>query len=207
VTLVWHYLAFDTEVRSRRTPEQLEALRTHVLERVRHIEAQSAFPTRTSNLCDWCEYKRICPAWGHLYPTEVRTEDEQPLEDGAVLVDEYLRVSDDMAVLKARQDELKELISTRAARDGVERLVGSGGSIKVFRYPSVSLPDAKDPRRPALEAEVRELGLWDAFSSLSSYQLSRALQDGAVPPEGAARLEPYIVRSEGVKLYPSRKAE
>lgn len=207
VDLVWHYLVFDTEVRSTRTPEQLEALRTDVLDKIRRIEAQSSYPARTSNLCDWCEYKPICPAWRHLFEQEALPEAERTLEEGSVLVDEYLRVSDQIAVLKARQDELKAGIAERAAMDGTERLFGTAGSVKVYRYPCVSLPDAKDPLRPALEAEVRSLGLWDRFSQLSSYQLSRAIQDGAVASDEVERLEPYLVRSEGVKLYSSRSAD
>jgi putative RecB family exonuclease len=207
IELVWHYLAFDTEVRSSRTLEQLEALRDRVLESVRHIEAQSAFPARTSSLCDWCDYKAMCPAWRHLFETSALPEEVRTLEEGVVLVDEYLRVSEELAALKARQEGLKEDIAARAAADGVERLFGARESIKVYRYPCVSLPDAKDPRRAAIEAEVRELGLWDSFSALSSYQLSRALQDGGVPDAAAARLEPYLTRTEGVKLYPSQKQE
>jgi putative RecB family exonuclease len=207
VALVWHYVAFDAEVRSSRTPEQLAHLRDEVLEKIRHIEAQSAFPARTSSLCDWCDYKALCPAWRHLYESEAVPGAERVLEDGAALVDEYLQVSDEVAVLKARQEDLRDRIAARAGAEDLDRLFGAAGSVKVYRYPCVSLPDARDPRRAALEAEVREAGLWDSFAALSSYQLSRALQDGTVPPEAAARLEPYLTRSEGVKLYPAKKRD
>jgi putative RecB family exonuclease len=205
VTLVWHYLATDLEIRSTRTPQQLADLRERVLQKVREIEAQASFPARTSSLCDWCDYKALCPAWRHLFETAALPEEERALESGVVLVDEYLRVSDEMSVLKARQDQLKDLIAARSQADGVERLFGTAGSIKVYRYPAVSIPDAKDPRRPAFEAEVRVLGLWERFSSLSGYQLSRAVQSGDVTPEEASRLEPYLSHGEGVKLYPSSK--
>ena len=204
VTLVWHYLALDCEVRSSRTPEQLADLRAQVLESVKHIEAQRSFLARTSNLCDWCEYRPLCPAWKHLYQTEALPEGTRAEEPGVVLVDEYLRISDEMAALKARQDELKDAIATRAAADGVDRLFGTGGSLKVFRYTSIGLPDAKDPRRSELEAELREMGLWERFTVLASYPLSRAIGDGALAPEELERLEPFVTRCESVKLYPAR---
>jgi hypothetical protein len=109
-----------------------------------------------------------------------------------------------MAALKARQDELKDAIATRAAADGVDRLFGTGGSLKVFRYTSIGLPDAKDPRRSELEAELREMGLWERFAVLASYPLSRAIGDGALAPGELERLEPFVTRCEGVKLYPAR---
>ena len=205
VDLVWHYLAFDQEVRSSRTPEQLADLRAEVLEKVRRIEAQSAFPAKTSSLCDWCDYKSICPAWKHLFECEALPEVERASDSGAALVDEYVEVSAEIARLKARQDALRDAIAALAQRDGVDRLFGADASIKVYRYPCVSLPDAKDPRRAALEAEVREIGLWERFSSLSSYQLSRAIQDGALTAEQIAELEPFLERSTGVKLYPGKR--
>lgn len=204
VTLVWHYLALDCEVRSTRSPEQLADLRAQVLDSVKHIEAQRAFVARTSNLCDWCEYRPLCPAWKHLYRTEALSDGSRAEEPGVVLVDEYLRVSDEAAALKARLDELKGAIAVRAQSDGVDRLFGTQGSLKVFRYASVGLPDAKDPRRAELEAELREMGLWERFTQLASYPLSRAIGDGELTPDELERLEPYIVRTEGVKLYPAR---
>lgn len=79
VHLVWNYLRHDRELRSRRTPQALEKLRAdtlalvlRVLERHAAVEhrrddvaaVDAAFPTVTSRLCDWCEWKPICPAWG-----------------------------------------------------------------------------------------------------------------------------------------------
>jgi hypothetical protein len=207
VTLVWHYVACDLEVRSHRTPEQLAELREGVLGKVREIEAQTAFPAKTCALCDWCDYKAMCPAWKHLYETAALPEEERVLESGVALVDEYLHVCEEVSALKTRQEELKDLIAARAAEEGLERIFGSSGSVKVYRYPSVSCPDTKNPRRAAFEAEVRALGLWDAFSSLSGYQLSRAVQTGSVTPEQIEHLEPYLSRGEGVKLYSSTNKE
>ena len=207
VTLVWHYVATDLEVRSTRTPQQLQDLRSRVLGKIREIEAQSSFPARTSALCDWCDYKPLCPAWKHLYETSALPEAERPLEDGVVLVDEYLKVTEELSALKARQDDLRDKIAARAEVDGLDRIFGTNGSIKVYRFPSISCPDSKDPRREAFEAEVRALGLWDQFSSLSGYQLSKAVQAGSVGPEQIERLEPYLNRGEGVKLYPTMRRD
>ncbi len=204
VSLVWHYVVHDCEVRSSRTPQQLADLRAQVLEGVEHIEAQRSFPTKTSSLCDWCEYRPICPAWRHLFETEALPEDARAGEPGVVLVDEYLRVSDEMAALKTRQDELKEVIASRATADGVDRLFGTDGSIKIFRYVSAGLPDPKDPARAELESELRAMGLWDRFTQLSTFSLSRALSDGLLDAADVERLEPFITRCEGVKLYPRR---
>ncbi|MBY0401954.1 PD-(D/E)XK nuclease family protein [Myxococcota bacterium] len=61
--LVWHYVAKDVTRISTRTPESLEALRRSTIARIDEIQSASAYPTRKSALCGWCEYRTICPAF------------------------------------------------------------------------------------------------------------------------------------------------
>jgi putative RecB family exonuclease len=64
VNLVWHYLAHNTKIVSKRTNQQLEKLRQDIINLIKEIESTTEFPTYTSVLCDWCEYKTMCKAWG-----------------------------------------------------------------------------------------------------------------------------------------------
>jgi len=61
--LVWHYLAHNKTLRSRRTPEQLDALRSETVALIDQIESATEYPVRTSPLCSWCEFRDICVAW------------------------------------------------------------------------------------------------------------------------------------------------
>ena len=61
--LVWHYVARGQLRTSTRTREQLAALGAETMELIDRIEAESEFPAHRNRLCDWCEYKSICPAW------------------------------------------------------------------------------------------------------------------------------------------------
>jgi putative RecB family exonuclease len=62
VFLLWHYLAFDAEIRIRKTPQQLETIKQNILGLIKRIESTTSFSTRVTPLCDWCEYKEICTA-------------------------------------------------------------------------------------------------------------------------------------------------
>ena len=64
VTLVWHYLAHNIKIVSKRTNEQLEELKQKTIELIKKIETTTDFPPCKSALCGWCEYKSMCPAWG-----------------------------------------------------------------------------------------------------------------------------------------------
>lgn len=63
VILIWHYLAYNHKIISKRTQEQLEKLKDETKKLIHEIEQTKEFIPRKSALCDWCEYKQICPEW------------------------------------------------------------------------------------------------------------------------------------------------
>ena len=63
VDLVWHYLHFNKELRSKRTDGELAALKTDLLATIRKIEraiVDDRFPKKQTGLCNWCEYQQTC---------------------------------------------------------------------------------------------------------------------------------------------------
>jgi len=67
VELVWHYLAFDRELRLRRERGDLESIAAATAATVREIEKATDFPPRESALCAWCELQEYCPKRKHLF--------------------------------------------------------------------------------------------------------------------------------------------
>ena len=70
VDLVWHFLRHGEEVRSSRTVQELQDLKTKVRNLVSEIRKSvqngSPFPPQKSPLCNWCFYWEECPAMaGH----------------------------------------------------------------------------------------------------------------------------------------------
>ena len=65
VELVWHYLRHGIELRSGRTPGQIEDLKNECRNAIDEIVSlgrdEQAFSTEPSGLCRWCEYHQICP--------------------------------------------------------------------------------------------------------------------------------------------------
>lgn len=80
VKLVWHYLAYNRKIKSQRTNPQLDKLKQDTINLIREIESTENFPTRISRLCDWCEYKPICPAW-NKNPPKTKQEAEKLLQE------------------------------------------------------------------------------------------------------------------------------
>jgi hypothetical protein len=68
---------------------------------------------RVSNLCNWCEYKIICPAWKHPAAMEALAPNAYLLDSGVQLVQKYAglekRKADLQAEIKKIEDEQKKI--------------------------------------------------------------------------------------------------
>lgn len=144
IELVWHYLSFGKELRSRRTPQALEGLKRSTIAVIDRIEADTEFKPIKSNLCHWCVYQNICPLWvdspdatnvssvtalGHGRSSEVRTSAERGGCD----------------VRSIARDALREAIEVAAGREGAEVRFAERGQlwINVDRLPQqISLDGA-----------------------------------------------------------------
>jgi putative RecB family exonuclease len=199
VDLVWHYLAFDIDLRSSRTFEQREHLRRETVTRMQAAESCTEFPTRTSALCGWCEYRGICPAF--IHERAVADGDDVAL-DGRALVDHYAALDEQVAVLQREKDEAGRRVTAYAAEHGYDVVVGTDQQIKVWRKDNAcSLPAWDDPRRTQIEDVLRAAGLWDRFSSLATVGLSRAIEDGTLPPDVAGKIMEFATMEPRSRLY------
>jgi putative RecB family exonuclease len=206
VTLVWHYLAFDHEVRSRRSVEQLAALRADTLAAVLVIESADEFPTKVCSLCDWCEFRGSCPAWVQVDAVAATPRDARADEPLAKLVDDYMAASEVAIRAAEDRDELRDAIVTRSGEEGLERVAGTDYVVRVFRYDSLRLPDAKDPRRAQLESAIRAAGQWDRFAQLNGFALSKAVESRDLPDDLLSDVLGYVTITQAAKLYPRRRS-
>ncbi|MDD2678388.1 MAG: PD-(D/E)XK nuclease family protein [Candidatus Nanoarchaeia archaeon] len=63
VVLNWHFLNFNELMQSKRTKEQINELKDELFKKINEIESEKEFKACKSRLCDWCEYKKQCPAF------------------------------------------------------------------------------------------------------------------------------------------------
>jgi putative RecB family exonuclease len=200
VRLVWHYLVFDTEIRSSRTPEQLDALKKETIALIDAIESDKEFKYRESALCDWCDYPKYCPARKHLVKVEALPPEEFLAEDGVSLVNRYVSVWKKLKELKAEQEGLKEAIASYARREGAEAIMGSGYSVKVSFKEHLKFPGKNDPGRDELEEAIIDAGLWNELSELDAGALVKALEEGKLDKEVAEIIRRFAAVEESVRV-------
>lgn len=204
VELIWHYLIFDQEIRSRRTGEELEALRQETIGLIQEIETATEFPPRQSGLCNWCEYRAFCPLFRHLYETSALSRNEYLSEEGVALAERLTVLQVEEERTKAEIQKVKEALFAYAQKKGVEVVFTKTHKVRLKVYDNIRFPGRNDPSRPALEKVVKEGGKWEEVSALDVFALSKALQAKSWEAELVAQIKKLGVsdKSPWIKLFP-----
>ncbi len=189
VDLVWHYLVFGKELRSRRTSSQLEKLKRDVLDLIKRIESDTEFRPKESALCDWCPYPEYCPAKKHVTLTSKLTPNEYLNEPGVKLVNRFAELHRQREALEEEISKVREALIHYARQHDVEIIRGSDHKVLVRIYKGYSFPGRDDPSREDLERIIKEAGLWDAVTVLSPVSLAKLIERGEVDSEIADRIK------------------
>jgi len=214
VRLVWHFLAFDKEMDSWRTDEDLEKVRQKLLDDIRTIEAAEDFPPRVSRLCGWCLYRPLCPMFRHEAHTAGLPENEYLNESGVRLVDEYARVKAEVeSRLREAEEKLEKLEQALIAfcradldKEKVAAVTGSENSVTIRRVEQVKWPARNSEIRARLKAALKDLALWDRVADLDPHCLNRILkEEKALSETDRAVLESFKEMKTTHRLTVSRK--
>jgi putative RecB family exonuclease len=214
VRLVWHFLAFDKEMDSWRTDEDLEKVRQKLLDDIRTIEAAEDFPPRVSRLCGWCLYRPLCPMFRHEARTAGLPENEYLNESGVRLVDEYARVKAEVdSRLREAQEKLEKLEQALVAfcradldKEKVAVVTGSENSVTIRRVEQVKWPARNSDIRARLNAALKDFALWDRVTDLDPHCLNRILkEEKALSETDRAVLESFKEVKTTHRLTVSRK--
>lgn len=180
VRLVWHYVRHGKSLVSTRTPEQLAFLEGEIAELIRTIKRDRDFVPHKSALCDWCEYRDLCPLFAHAEKVAHMSFEQLKKDDGVKLVDQLAGVE---AKRKELREKLKELDSdekalheslTRFAQaQGVTAVAGLEGEVTVTEKEDFKLPTKthSPDALAALEKELKAGPLWMDVSHLDSHRL------------------------------------
>jgi len=204
VILVWHYLVFDREIRSIRSPFEQEKLLAAVNKIIDRIESTTDFEPKQSAICNWCDYQNICPLWKHKFHLEELPPREFKEDDGIKLTDQYGALLDEEALLKEEKERVKALIVEYCQTLGYEVVYGHDRKVRIRQVRDYIFPPAKDSRRKELERLIEESGCWHEFSSLNLAKLKKAIQTGIVPEPLAGQLEPFYTEEESSRLSVTR---
>jgi RecB family exonuclease len=171
--LTLYYLLPGQRMTTSRTAQDVDELRrriTTVAERV----AAGKFEPRENPLCDWCDYKAMCPIFRHQYEREAGDPTPRMTE----LVDEWIDLKRQGRAVYRRLDELVGLINAFCEEHGYRRLFGSDGAAVDRRPQHVTQPDEE-----ALRRVLEPLGLWEQVRSVDVAKLNDLVESRRLAPD------------------------
>ncbi len=180
IKLVWHMLAFNKDIISERTNEQLEKLQKEVIEIIRKIENEKEFPTNPGPLCDYCGFRHICPSFKHMVELEAKEEVKKFKEDeGVNLVEELANLQRKKFELEEEEEKLKKELILFAKQKGIDIVYGSNFKALVKDYKKIVLPEDKEE----IIFLLKKKKLWDKFSTINYSRLNSSIKKGELDKE------------------------
>jgi putative RecB family exonuclease len=202
VELVWHYLLFNKELRSKRAAEELQQLREETIELIQQIESCCQFPSRESILCDWCEYDYCCPRRKHLAKLTSLEENEYLKDDGVMLVEKYARLKNELNRLGKELDKLKEAIISYARKEKLEVMLGRNNKLNIKIEDKLKLPDkSQQNHRQELEELIQAEGKWMEVSQLNTHALNKVLMQERWSAELIEKVKLYARIEKSYSIY------
>jgi putative RecB family exonuclease len=171
--LTLYYLLPGQRMATARTPASADALRRRIATVAERIEA-GKFEPRENPLCDWCDFRRVCPIFRHR--EEQLAGDPAPRMTAAV--DEWIELKRRGREIYRRLDELAALINAFSDEHGYRRLFGTDGAAVDRRAQHVTAPDEAKLRRI-----LEPLGLWERVLSVDPAKLQTLIESRTLAPD------------------------
>jgi len=179
VVLKWHMLAFDKEVTSERTEEQIKNLQQEVAQIIKEIETVKDFPRKVSNLCDYCVYKQICPSFKHEVILEKKTPVQFKKDEGVKLVDSFAELKLKEKEIAQKEEELREKIIQYSKQFGVDVIFGSNMKTNLREFDKLVLPEDNEK----FVEMLKKSGLYEECSMICYPRLQSKALKKELPPE------------------------
>jgi len=209
VKLVWHFLAFNKEIDSTRTDEELEELKKSVIELIDKIESDEKFEANPSLLCDWCEFKPICRQWSHLYMIREKPENEYLSDSGVKLVNRYAELKQKQKQitldLYAELEKLEEAIISFAEKENIDVVFGSKNKVKIKESERFKFPSKNSKKRKELVDILKKHGKWEEVDQLDTAGLNKIILEKQWDEELLDVLSQYVELDKSKRLYISKK--
>jgi putative RecB family exonuclease len=209
VRLVWHFLAFDKEIDSTRTDQELDELKQNTIQLIDTIESEEEFPTNPSRLCDWCEYQDICKEWSHLYKIENKPANEYLNDPGVKLVNRYAELQQRKKQLNldlyAEIEKVEEALKKFAVKEQVDVVFGSDNKVKIKTSSRFACPSKNSKERQELEQLIKNAGKWCDVEQLDTNAINKIIKEKMWDESIINQLKNYVSYEVSKRLYLSKK--
>lgn len=205
IRLIWHFLAFNKEIDSTRTDEELQQLKKETIKLIDTIESKETYQTNPSPLCEWCEFKQICRQWSHLYTLREKNENEYIGDPGKQLVDRYAELKQRTQQLRldlyAEMEKLEEALIAFAEKENIDVVFGSKNKVRISTRSQYSLPKKGSTKRDQLEHILEDIGKYHEVLSLDTHTVNTIIKQRKWSKEDIEKILPLISLETKKRLF------
>ncbi|NLX46903.1 MAG: PD-(D/E)XK nuclease family protein, partial [Euryarchaeota archaeon] len=155
--------------------EQLRSVREGVIAKIAEIESCSDFPPMPSKLCDYCEYRDICPE----FALPMGACDHAPVAGEGVgldiLVDELRSIDETLEYMMQRKKDIEQQLLQYSDRSGAQEIFGSTAIVIIVPFETVKMPEH-------YTEFLIEHGLLAKYGCVSSSKVRSAVLKGTADP-------------------------
>ncbi|MDG6218371.1 MAG: PD-(D/E)XK nuclease family protein [Candidatus Thermoplasmatota archaeon] len=211
ITLIWHFLKFNKEMRLKASIEQLDTLKDRLISLIKTIENTTIFSRKPSSLCTWCEYRPICPQYSHLYQIREKNENRYIKKTGKQLVDRYAELEKQKKQMKldmyAESDHIKEALIKYATRENLDVIYGTDSKVLLHQSSRFVIPEKGTTEWEKLKELLKRNQKWDEITSLDTSALSKILKENQWDEALIEQLKIYVKLETRKQLYFTKKQE
>jgi len=199
VVLLWHMLAFDKEITSERSDEELSKLQQETVELIKEVETCTDFPTNTCALCNYCVFKQLCPSFKHQAELKEKSVKEFKDDEGVKFVDQLSSLQTKEKELKEQINVIKENLIEFAKQKDIDVVVGSNKKASVKTFDKVIYPENKEK----FVELIKNKGLYEQFSSINYLKLKSKIIKGEIDKE----IIDMTKKEKGYRITVSKKKD
>lgn len=185
VRLKWHYVRHGKTLVSIRDEAARAKLLADASALISAIKHDHAFEPKPGFLCDWCEYRDLCPLFADPVRVAALPPEERSKDGSVKLVARYeeieerrKRLKDELKAVEAERDKAESDIADLAQAEGISVVGGERSqatvSVKIERH--LPTKTGEPEKHAELEAKVRETPLWDLVARLDGHALLEGLK-------------------------------
>jgi putative RecB family exonuclease len=203
VRLKWHYVRHGKTLISIRDDAARAKLLSDAGALISAIKHDHVFEPKPSPLCDWCEYRDLCPIFADPIRVAALPPAERSKDSGVKLVASYAeiedrrkRLKDELKTVEAEREKAEHDLAEWAEAAGVSVVAGERAQASVTVKEETHLPtktgDAS--KHAELESEARRTLLWPDVTKLDDHALLAGLKTHRWTGELLSAAEALIAR-------------
>ncbi len=203
VRLKWHYVRHGKTLTSVRDEAARERLRADVANTIAAIKHDHEFKPSPGPLCDWCEYRDLCPVFAHVEKVAALPAAQRMQDDGVQLVNALAEVEgkrrlvkDDLKALDVEKEDLDQRLAQFAAKADVTTVAGETAEATIKIKEDIRMPTktGEPERHAALEHDARQTQLWNEVVRLDTHALIEGVRAKKWPEKMLRTAEALIER-------------